>query len=238
MNLVVVGLERDLLTLFVIMSIFDTMTILVKMNPMDDDKRRRVRDAALGVFLRFGYRKVTMDDIARGAGMSRPALYLVFPNKEAVFREVVRVGLDQLLDDIERGLPGRPTLADQLMHVFRVSSVGSFELVGRAPAAAELLHASFDFVGDLFEQYDRRLAEILARLLRAAARDPDALQPSAEKRAWVLIAAARGFKSLAKDAGGLRMMVGDLVQMTVAGIPGAASVPRRPAPGVRPRPRR
>jgi AcrR family transcriptional regulator len=196
---------------------------------MDKDKRGRICEAALEVFLRFGYRKVTMDDIARGAGMSRPALYLVFPNKESVFREVVRVGLDKLLDDIERGLPGRRTLAEQLTHVFHVSSVGSYELVARAPAAAELLHASFDFVGELFEQYDRRLAEILERVLRAAARDPDGLRPPAAARARVLIAAARGFKSLAEDADDLKRLVSDLVQMTVAGLPGAGRATRRPA---------
>jgi AcrR family transcriptional regulator len=200
---------------------------------MGDDKRQRVRETALGVFLRFGYRKVTMEDIARGAGMSRPALYLVFPNKEAVFREVVRAGLDQLLDDIERGLPGQRTLAEQLTHVFHVTSVASYELVARAPAAAELLQASFDFVGDLFQDYDRRLAEILARLIRAAARDPDALQPSAAARARVLIAAARGFKALARDADDLRRLVGDLVQMTVTGLPAAGRAPRRPAKAAR-----
>jgi AcrR family transcriptional regulator len=186
---------------------------------MDDDKRRRVREAALEVFLRHGYRKVTMDDIARGVGVSRPALYLVYPNKEAVFRDVVQTGLDKLVDDIEHGLPRQRTLAEQLGHVFEVSSVGSFELVARAPAAAELMNASFDFVGELFAQHDRRRAEIVARLLRAAVRDPEALQPSAEARARVLITAVHGFKSAARDLQDLRSLVRDLVQMTVAGLP-------------------
>jgi AcrR family transcriptional regulator len=186
---------------------------------MDDDKRRRVREAALEVFLHHGYRKVTMDDIARGAGVSRPALYLVFPNKEAVFRDVVQAGLDKLIDSIERGLPGRRTLAEQLGYVLEVSTVGSFELVARAPAAAELMNASFEFVGDLFEQYDRRRAEILASLLRTAVRGPEALRPPAEARARVLIAAAHGCKSTAKNVKDLRNLVGDLVQMTVAGMP-------------------
>jgi AcrR family transcriptional regulator len=216
------------MTVNVIMSEIDILDVICQYVPMGDDKRERVREAALEVFLRYGYRKVTMDDIARGAAMSRPALYLVFPNKEAVFREVVKVGLDQLLETIERGLPARRSLAEQLAHVFEVSSVGSFELVGRAPAAAELLHASFDFVGDMFEQYDRRLAEILERLLRAAVREPDALRPPAAARARVMIAAARGFKSVAKDAGEMKLMVHDLVQMTVAGLPGAGRAPRRP----------
>jgi AcrR family transcriptional regulator len=189
---------------------------------MNDERRRKVRQAAMEVFLRYGYRKVTMDDIARGVGISRPALYLVFPNKEAVFRDLVEAGLDDLIEKIEAGLPSRATLADQLSHVFQVSSVGSFELVARAPAANELMNASFDFARDLFDRHEQRLAEILIRLIRGAVPEPDALRPPAQARARIMIAAAHGFKSKAKDLQDMRALVSDLVQMTVAGLPVAA----------------
>lgn len=197
---------------------------------MDDEKRRKVRQAALEVFLRYGYRKVTMDDIAQGVGISRPALYLVFPNKEAVFRDVVQAGLENLLEEIERGLAHQHSLADQLAHVFQVSSVQSFELVSRAPAASELMNASFDFVKELFDSYERRQTDILARLIRAAVREPDALQPSAHARARIMISAAHGFKSKAKDVQEMKAFIGDLVRMTVAGLPIAAKSPRRVQP--------
>lgn len=188
----------------------------------------------MAVFLRYGYRKVTMADIAQGVGISRPALYLVFPNKEAVFGDLVQAGLDDLLEKIETGLSSRATLAEQLLHVFEVSSVASFELVARAPAAQELMNASFDFVRDLFDRYEHRRAEILARLIRAAVPSPEALKPTAEARARVMIAAAHGFKSAAKDVGDMRTLVGHLVQMTVAGLPvaerGSRPPPRRRAP--------
>lgn len=194
---------------------------------MDDGKRANVRRAALEVFLRFGYRKVTMDDIARDAGMSRPALYLVFPNKEAVFRDVVRAGLDDLIEQIEEGLPKRHTLAEQLAHVFEVSTIRSFDLVSRAPAANELMGASFDFAKDLFDRYEQRRAEILVRLIRSAVPRPDALRPSAAARARVMIAAAHGFKSAAKDLRDMEAFVSDMILMTVAGLP-IAERPSRP----------
>ncbi len=186
---------------------------------MDDDRRTRVREAALEVFLRHGYRKVTMDDIAQGAGISRPALYLVFPNKEAVFREVVRVGLDDLVERIEQGLTALTTPAEQLGYVFDVSLVDSFDLVARAPAAAELLHASFDFVADLFEHHEQRMTAIITQVLREAVDDPDALDPSAEARARVVRAATHGCKAAAHDVDDLRRLVADLVAMTLAGLP-------------------
>lgn len=52
----------------------------------DTLKTRRILDAALAVFCRYGYRKTSMLDIAQAAGMSRAALYLHFKNKEDVFR--------------------------------------------------------------------------------------------------------------------------------------------------------
>ena len=178
-----------------------------------------MREAALEVFLRHGYRKVTMEDIAQGAGLSRPALYLVFPNKEAVFREVVRVGLDEIEERIEQGLTDLPGPAERLRHVLDVSLVASFELVARSPAAAELLHASFDFVGELFERHDQHVTEVLARILRDAVDEPDSLDPPAERRARVLRVAAQGCKAAAHDVGELRRLLDDLVAMVLAGLP-------------------
>lgn len=191
----------------------------------DEDRRGRIRRAALDVFLRYGYRRTTMGDIAREVGVSRPALYLAFPGKEAVFREVVEVGLDEILRDIEAGLDAHAALTDRLRHVFELSSVRSFEMVSRAPAAGELIGASFDFVSDVFERYSQRLAKILADVIRAAVPEPDALQPSAAARARVMVAAAHGFKSQAKTTSEMRGLLDDLVRMTVAGLPVASPRP-------------
>ena len=49
----------------------------------------QVVQAAIGVFLRYGYARTTMADIAQAAGLSRPTLYLEFPDKDAIFHAVV-----------------------------------------------------------------------------------------------------------------------------------------------------
>jgi AcrR family transcriptional regulator len=58
-----------------------------------EQKQRALLDAAIGVFARFGYRKTSMDDIARAAGVSRQGLYLLFSNKEELFRRSVEYSL-------------------------------------------------------------------------------------------------------------------------------------------------
>ena len=53
-----------------------------------DPKRLRVLEGAMKVFLAYGFARTTMDDIARAADMSRPALYLLFRNKSEIYRAI------------------------------------------------------------------------------------------------------------------------------------------------------
>src|SRR3954447_16324517 len=60
-------------------------------------RRDRVLAVALEVFGRFGFRKTSMDEVARAADISRQGLYLYFASKEALFRAAVRQELDTAL---------------------------------------------------------------------------------------------------------------------------------------------
>jgi AcrR family transcriptional regulator len=78
-----------------------------------------VLDAALLIFARYGYRKASMDDIARAAGISRPGLYFHFASKQDLFRAAVTRALDGDVAAAERALSetGRP-LRDRLVEAF------------------------------------------------------------------------------------------------------------------------
>src|ERR1700704_4293144 len=52
-------------------------------------RRDRVLAVALEAFGRHGFRKTSMEDVARAAGISRQGLYLQFASKEALFRAAV-----------------------------------------------------------------------------------------------------------------------------------------------------
>ncbi|GAA1032116.1 MULTISPECIES: TetR/AcrR family transcriptional regulator [Amycolatopsis] len=61
---------------------------------MGSDRRTQVLDSALEVFARYGYRKASMDDVAKAADISRPGLYFYFSSKPELFRATVRHSLD------------------------------------------------------------------------------------------------------------------------------------------------
>lgn len=54
-------------------------------------------EAAAGVFLRFGFKKTSMDDVARAVGLSRQGLYLHFAGKDELFAAALLHLLDTAL---------------------------------------------------------------------------------------------------------------------------------------------
>lgn len=82
-------------------------------------RRAAVLGAALLVFARFGYRKASMDEVARAAGVSRQGLYFLFGSKQDLFEAAVSAALEQDVAAARAALaePGRP-LAARLVEAF------------------------------------------------------------------------------------------------------------------------
>ena len=73
-------------------------------SPSDNAREERILAAALQVFGRYGFRKASMDEIARSADISRQGLYLRFAGKDALYRAAVRHELDTALGEVSRCL--------------------------------------------------------------------------------------------------------------------------------------
>jgi AcrR family transcriptional regulator len=86
-----------------------------------DVRPQQIVDAALAEFGEQGLAGARLDDIARRAGIAKGTIYLYFPNKEELFREVVRQTIVTRLDELRRefGAPGDGTATDQLRAYMR-----------------------------------------------------------------------------------------------------------------------
>lgn len=65
--------------------------------PGKEQFARRILDAAGGKFFRFGFSRVTMDEIATDSGVSKKTLYQQFSSKDLLLKAV----LDQLAREVE-----------------------------------------------------------------------------------------------------------------------------------------
>lgn len=55
----------------------------------NEAREQRILDAAVDLFVHYGYDKTTIDDIARNAGVSKGAIYLHFKSKDALFEALL-----------------------------------------------------------------------------------------------------------------------------------------------------
>ncbi len=81
--------------------------------------RQAILDAALAVFSAQGFRGATVDQIAEGAGLSKPNLLYYFASKEAVYLELLSRLLDSWLDPLRALDPGGEPRAEILAYVRR-----------------------------------------------------------------------------------------------------------------------
>ena len=55
----------------------------------NDEREQKILDAAVNLFLHYGYDKTTVSDIAREAGVSKGAIYLHFASKDALLEALI-----------------------------------------------------------------------------------------------------------------------------------------------------
>jgi AcrR family transcriptional regulator len=76
----------------------------------------RALDAALCVFWRKGYEGASYADLTEATGVERPALYLAFGNKEALFRRALSRYYERYLAYVPEAL-ARPTSREVVAHL-------------------------------------------------------------------------------------------------------------------------
>lgn len=117
--------------------------------------RELILDAALEVFSLHGFRGATLDQIAEGAGLSKPNLLYYFPSKEEVHTALLTGLLDTWLDPLREMDPKGEPLAEILAYVRR-----KLDLARDFPRESRL------FAGEILQGAPRMRAAIEGDLRR------------------------------------------------------------------------
>src|ERR1700732_1920243 len=131
-------------------------------------QRQAILMAATATFLRYGFKKTSIDDVAQTAGVSRQGLYLYFDTKDLLFREALQY-LVSHMNSTARSVAkdGNLSLRDRLLGVFEAVHGSAFQSAS-PEHAFELLQSAQSADGALLVQLDRALVGIVAALLAAA----------------------------------------------------------------------
>jgi len=90
-----------------------------------DETARRILDAALALFLEFGLRRTTMEDVARRTGVSRVTVYRHHADKASLFQAVILREYRRSVADIQMRLAGLGPDRDPLVEGFVLAVQGA-----------------------------------------------------------------------------------------------------------------
>ena len=111
--------------------------------------------AARAQFMRYGYAKTTMGDIAAEAGVSRQTLYNMFANKVEVMRVVVRCAGETSLQQITAAWGDATTLDEKLALFQTLGPVAWYQEIRSAPDWADLMEGMHAAATEEMAQMER-----------------------------------------------------------------------------------
>ncbi len=164
-----------------------------------EDKKQEILDAASELFLRYGYRKTTLDDVANAVRIRKSTLYHYFNNKEDLFRMTVKTIHDQLCNQFSEIIRNNDDLQVMLVELANAHRE-NMEIV--RPAKEVLIGEVSEFlpiVEDIFIETKESLFNSLKTKLDDAISN-GILKPFnteiAARTLWVIIEEVFGFRPL------------------------------------------
>jgi AcrR family transcriptional regulator len=176
-------------------------------------KRQRVIVSATEVFCRYGFARTTMGDIAERCGISRPALYLLFPDKEAIFTAVIEHMDREKLAGIRAELERLKGLRARLLHACLSWGCHGIDLAAAHPDAADLFDLRVPAVQQVYRSFQAFIVELISEHVRIARS-----KFSAEQAARVLTFSMRGLRETATNSRDMQNLITSLVDIFVRAI--------------------
>src|SRR5690242_10087714 len=108
------------------------------------ERAHRILDAAAALVLRYGYRKTTIDDIARQAGVAKGTIYLHWKTREDLFLDLLLREKVKVSREVEQEMLNDPE-GFSLYTMLKYALQASF----RKPLSKAILLRDSDLLGEM-----------------------------------------------------------------------------------------
>jgi AcrR family transcriptional regulator len=113
------------------------------------ERATKIMDIAADLLLQHGYRRITIDDVAAGAGIGKGTVYLHWKTREQLFGAVFAREVRRAVDELHQALQQDPTTC--LLHRF---ASAYFLAIVRRPLLRRFLLGDPDLLGKLANSPD------------------------------------------------------------------------------------
>jgi AcrR family transcriptional regulator len=132
---------------------------------LKDPIREEILNGARDLFERFGFKKTTMEDIARAIGKSKSALYYYYKTKEDIFEAVVLREVDDQRAQVIEVVKKVESASDK----FRVLFISMLEGIKQKASKFSIMKAEINethfLIESILKQRDSYVEELLKDIL-------------------------------------------------------------------------
>ena len=87
---------------------------------IDPEEKQKILNYAIEIFLKEGFYKTTMDEIAAKLHMSKKTIYRNFPSKEVLVREVMTTHMHSNIEKIKKHIDQDSNAVEKLFDIFTI----------------------------------------------------------------------------------------------------------------------
>lgn len=135
-----------------------------------EEYRKKIIISAGQIFSRFGFKKTTMDEIARALKMGKSSVYYYFKSKEEIFEAVVLYEANLLRNELTTAIKSVESPVDKMRNYVFVRMKSFEKLSNYYNAIFDRNLDHFDFIENIRAKYDREELAILRLILYDGAR--------------------------------------------------------------------
>jgi len=127
----------------------------------------RIIAIASQVFSKFGFKKATMDDIAKASGMGKSSIYYYFKSKEEIFEAVVKRDADLLSIELEKKvINSNDNPKEKIRNYVLIRMKFLKEMVNFYEALKNDYLSNLAFTERVREKYDKEEQQIIQKILQ------------------------------------------------------------------------
>jgi len=136
-----------------------------------EEYRKKIIISSGRIFSRYGFKKTTMDEIAKALKIGKSSVYYYFKSKEEIFEAVVLYEANILRNELTKAIKSVESPVDKLRNYVFVRMKSFEKLSNYYNAIFDKNLDHFDFIESIREKYDREELAILRLILFHGARE-------------------------------------------------------------------
>ena len=186
-----------------------------------ENVREIIIEAARELFGKFGFKKTTMDDIARAAYKSKSSIYHYFKSKEEIFKDVVGQESREMRESLRKAV-NRENTPQKKIQAYVITRLKTFtSLLNYYSALKDEYLEHYGFIEKMRKNHDKQETVMIKEILQEGIDKGIFIVGKLEATANAIIIALKGLEFswiVERDASASEMDTNNLLKILFYGI--------------------